>query len=60
MGIFSINEETVECPYLKEVVRLQSTVLCVFIPDIRARNVMDRGRSKKCKYYNNISISQMN
>ena len=41
---------------VKEVVKLQSTVLCAFIAGIRARNVMDRGRSKKCKHYNNIYL----
>ena len=37
---------------VKEVVKLQSTVLCVFTVGIRARTVMDPGKLKKCNVNN--------
>ena len=36
---------------VKEVVRLQSTVLCASTVSIPVINAMDRGRLKKCKRY---------
>lgn len=37
---------------VKEVVGLQSTVLCVFIPGIRVKSAMEPGKLKKCNVNN--------
>lgn len=38
---------------VKEVVKLQSTVLCVFTVGIRVKSAMEPGKSEKRKRYHN-------